>query len=428
MNPIPCHRARVSFELYLDGGLSQEDCEVLESHLFECAACASVIGDDVLLGEALEETLRAGGAEPMQPASRFGSRRSLRAAAAAVLLMLAGVGIGHLTTRGVGGGTPSSEPGRAPGGGAGDAVAQGDLVPLSEMAEDPWVGLASFTDADLMDAEREGLQSRGERLEWRLRRSEAQLDLVRPLLEEVATPRRVVARLSDRIRQSPPVQPGRPAREDGERMRDPVRGAAALLWRDPQAAFGPVSEWLKSAQTPFERRAAVKLLALLRIAEAHDLLEAEVREGPAREAALDGLVALRDPRSHDLFLSLMEDQALPLDPTRIKAAGGLHRLGDPRGLEFLLAAFRSHPGLGPNQALRKRILFRTLANPSHETAAVLPEMIEGVRLERPDRAAIVELLTLSGMSDNDPALVPLVGSGVGDHERVRGERGLIEKP
>ena len=76
MNAIQCHRARVSFELYLDGGLSHEDCEVLEAHLFECAACASAIGDDVRLGEAIEETLRAGGDRAeCGPRSRLGSRR-----------------------------------------------------------------------------------------------------------------------------------------------------------------------------------------------------------------------------------------------------------------------------------------------------------------------------------------------------------------
>jgi hypothetical protein len=285
------------------------------------------------------------------------------------------------------------------------------------MSDDPWLGLASFTDADLAAAEREGQKSRRERTEWRVRRSEAELDLVRPLLEETATPGRVVARLRERIHAGVGAQ-GRP-RADGDRAADPflpVYGAAMLLRRDPSAALGPISEWLRTAETPRERRAAVKLLAMLRIPEAHDVLVAEVR-GDARDAALGGLVALRDPRSREVFESLMDDKTLPLETTRVAAAGGLHRLGDPRGLAFLLKTFRAHRKPGPEakpgqeQMLLKRILFNVGANPGHETVAVLPELIDGVVLSPKERSALVEWLTLSGMSETDPALIELVEGG-----------------
>ena len=70
MNAVQCHRARMSFELYLDGGLSHQECEVLEAHLFECAACAAAVGDDVRLGEAIEEAIRTGSWRVSPSASR----------------------------------------------------------------------------------------------------------------------------------------------------------------------------------------------------------------------------------------------------------------------------------------------------------------------------------------------------------------------
>src|SRR6185295_18856904 len=113
------------------------------------------------------------------------------------------------------------------------------------------------------------------------------------------------------------------SRTDGERAREAARhvlGAELLLRRDPHAAFGPVSEWLSSAQTPIERRAAVRLLGLLRVREAHDLLAAEVKSGPTRDSALDGLVLLKDPRSRDVFAGVLGDPDPQVEPpTRVKA-------------------------------------------------------------------------------------------------------------
>lgn len=399
MNAFKCHRARVNFELYLDGGLSPEDCEALEQHLFECSACASVVGDDIQLGEAIEKAgdvaihLRPGSAR-VPPSGR------LRTAAAAAILLIAGAAIGHFV--------PSGQAKQS------EAGSVKDLVPLTELVDEPEIGFASFTDNDVLEAEREGLRSRVGQSEWRARRIEAEMDLMRPLLEETATPERVVERLADRVRQMAPGPPPRPPRDDRERMRGgpfhQVHVAASLLRRDPQGAFEPVAAWLKSARTPFERQSAVKLLACLRLPQAHDLLVAELREGPARELALDGLVALRDPRSHDLFASMLDDERLPLDQ-RIKAAGGLHRLADPRGLDFLVKTFRAHNSPS-DQPLLRRILLQVGANPGRETAEALPELLKGVRLEsRAERSAMAEWLTLSGMSDGDPALLRLVETG-----------------
>jgi hypothetical protein len=331
--------------------------------------------------------------------------------------LFAGIGIGHLTTRAQKPGAPQA-PGETPV--AGTDLARAKELPPFEIAEEPWLGLASFSDAALAQAEREGQRSRRERSEWRARRSEAELDLVRPLLEETATPARVVARLRERIRAGTP-----PARPQGDRPADPfmpVYGAAMLLRREPRAALAPITEWLRSAETSRERRAAVKLLAMLRIPEAHDVLAAEV-QGEARDAALGGLVALRDPRSREVFRSLMADKTLPLETTRVTAAGGLHRLGDPQGLEFLLKTFRAQRKVGndskpgPDQMLLKRILFNVGANPCPDTVAVLPELIDGVVLNAKERASLVEWLTLSGMSESDPALVELVEGG-GDRGKI----------
>src|SRR5262245_3406446 len=96
MNAITCHRTRMSFELYLDGGLSVEECETLEAHLFECAACAAAVGDDVRLGEAIEESIRAGGPSVVAPPRARFWRPPVRAAAAAVVLLVAGIGIGYV--------------------------------------------------------------------------------------------------------------------------------------------------------------------------------------------------------------------------------------------------------------------------------------------------------------------------------------------
>lgn len=430
MNAIQCHRARMSFELYLDGGLSLEDCETLEAHLFECAACAAAVGDDVRLGEAVEESLRTGTVEqrpkraaastPTFALARLGT--PVRAAAAAVVLLAAGVGIGHLTASKSGGGSP------APSSGGGDEIVKGPAdgtaeLPPTEVTDDPWVGLATFTDADLIDAERNALKSRGERFEWRVRRAEAAFDLMRPLLEETATPARVVTRLSERIRQAVAGPPGRP---DGERLRETLRhvaGAELLLRRDPHAAFGPVSEWLKSAQSPFERRAAVKLLGMLRVREAHDLLAAEVKPGPTRDSALDGLVVLRDPRSRDVFAGVLDDPDPQVEtPTRVSAAGGLHRLGDPRGLGFLVGTFKKTPP-GANDWLRRRIVRHVVANPNPEAVAELPDLIGGVRLDPKERGLLIEVLTLSGMSDTDPVIQQLRKPSPFDRDHGRPERG-----
>jgi hypothetical protein len=423
MNAIQCHRARMSFELYLDGGLSLEECEGLEAHLFECAACAAAVGDDVRLGEAIEESLRSGTVEhrPERPARAWA--RPARVAAAAVVLLAAGIGIGHLTASKPRGG-PS-----APAAGTGDEIVKGQPegtaeLPPSEVTDDPWVGLATFTDADLIDAERNALKSRGERFEWRVRRAEAAFDLMRPLLEETATPARVVNRLSERVRQAV----ANPGRTEGERIREAVRhvlGAELLLRRDPHAAFGPVSEWLASAQSPIERRAAVRLLGLLRVREAHDLLAAEVKPGPTRESALDGLVLLRDPRSRDVFASVLDDHDPQVEaPTRVKAAGGLHRLGDPRGLEFLVGTFKKTPAArGPNDDLRRRIVSYVVANLTPEATAELPDLIGGVRLDPKERGLLIEVLTLSGMPDTDPVIMQLRKPGPPDRDHGRPDRG-----
>ena len=168
-----------------------------------------------------------------------------------------------------------------------------------------------------------------------------------------------------------------------------------------------MSEWLKSAQTPFERRAAVKLLALLRFAEAHDLLAAEVREGPAREAALDGLVALaRSPVSRRLRCRLMDDPAPPLEPDADQGRGrpaparGSARPRVPaRDLPLTTRAGRERRRCAGGSSCARR------GEPvPRDCGAVLPELIEGVRLEPTDAGGIVELLTLSGMSDTDPVI------------------------
>ena len=423
MNAVQCHRARMSFELYLDGGLSQEECEVLEAHLFECAACAAAVGDDVRLGEAIEEAIRTGGTESVRrPASSFRWAAPIRVAAAALLLLVAGICVGRITASS--GGTPSVAPARP------DSVAKPDdsrgvaeLVPLTEISEDPWASLASFTDKDLAQAERDSLQSRTERFESRARRAEAAFDLIQPILEETATPTRIVARLSERFRTA--AVASRSPKDDVQKPREPGRepirqgfGAELLRRCDPHAAFSAVTDWIRAAQSPAERRAAVRLLALLRVSEAHDVLAAEVKDGPAREPALDGLILLRDPRSREIFRALVDDPALPLDdPMRVKAAGGLHRLGDPHGLEFLLATFRGNRGPGRNEALRRQVLWHVVSNPGRESAEVLPEVLEDVRLGPTDRGLLVELITLSGMSEIDPSLVRLVGRPCSDHPR-----------
>jgi HEAT repeat protein len=217
------------------------------------------------------------------------------------------------------------------------------------------------------------------------------------------------------IRHPAPGPPHRPPRDEADRAGEAFRhvaGAELLLRRDPHAAFGPVSEWLREAQSPLERRAAVKLLGRLRVQEAHDLLAEEVKSGPARDWALDGLVLLRDPRSREVFRSVLDDPDAPLDPTRVKAAGGLHRLGDPRGLEFLRNTFQATPpGSRTNDELRQRVLCHVIASPSREAVAVLPELIQGVRLDPKHRGLLIELLTLSGLADSDPALISLIKSG-----------------
>jgi Putative zinc-finger len=423
MNAIQCHRARMSFELYLDGGLSLEECESLESHLLDCAACAAAVGDDVRLGEAIEESMGSGKIELRAVRQARSWKGPARAAAAAVVLLAVGVGIGNLTA---GKGAPVTPPG-SPGGGDPVVRAAGpvgssdlDVLPASDLTDDPWVGLATFTDADLVDAERTALKSRGERFEWRIRRAEAAFDLMRPLLEETATPARVVERLKDRIAHSGGSVPGRPPREGGDRMweaRRHVAGAEMLLRRDPHAAVGPVTAWLETADGPVERWAAVKLLGLLRVREAHDLLAAEsAKGGPIRDAALDGLVLLRDPRSRDAFRAVMDDAAAPIDPTRVKAAGGLHRLGDSRGLEFLLATFEK---AAPGDSVRKRVLCHVVANPTREAVAELPKLIQNVRLDPKERGQLVELLTLSGAAETDPNLVPMLRQSPGDRDHGR---------
>jgi hypothetical protein len=401
MSPIDCLRTRARFELYLDGDLPAEDAAALEAHLFACAACAAAVGEDVRLGEAFE-TAMAEGPLTVGPARAPGWRRARAAAAAAVLLAVGAV-CGRFVAP-AGGGAP----GLAPSDEAGRRLAAGDLVPLTEVVDEPWVGLASFTDQDLIEAERDALLHKVGEFEERARRVENELDFMRPMVDETATPERVIARLKDRVRAAAAAPASRPSREDVGRMREVWRHgrvAAMLLSRDPHAAFGPVSGWLASASTPLERRTAVKLLAALRLPAAHDLLVAETQASATRELALDGLLALRDPRSREFFARLMDDPSLDLDPTRLKAAGGLHRLGDPRGLDFLVRTFRAHPGPGD---LRRRILFHVGANPSAPARAILPELLDGVRLDGRDRGAMAEFLALSGVSENDPVLLRLM--------------------
>jgi hypothetical protein len=316
------------------------------------------------------------------------------------VLLCAGVGIGHLTTertskRGAPPGQPAS--------GVNDSGQPEALAP-SEPSEDSWLGVS---DAEFRAAEREGQKSFRERSEWRVRRYESELDLLRALSQDTAIPDKIVARLQERFKKS---------REEADRGQDPyvaVYAAARLLGHDRAAAFGAVAEWVRKAQGPREHRAAVKLLALLKVPEAHDLLAAEI-SGPASAAALSGLVALHDPRSHDVFKSVMEDDSLLLDPMRITAAGGLHRLGDPAGLRFLHDRFFDK-GSGP--FLRKRILFNVGANPARESVSELRDMLSAVRPEEvhleaaKDREALREWLTLSGVSDGDLASLPLLDNG-----------------
>jgi hypothetical protein len=334
-----------------------------------------------------------------------------RAAAAAVLLVAGGVAGPALGERS----RPGGE-GTGVSGPAGPLVASTDIVPVAEVVDEPWVGLASFTDKDLFEAERDALLDKVGEYENRTRRIETELDFMRPLVEQTATASRIVESLRERVRNHAAAAGQR--REDGGRMRDVWRHgrvAAMLLSRDRQSAYGPVRQWVQSAETPLERRTAIKLLAALRLPEGHDLLIEGTRDGVTRELALDGLLALRDPRSSAVFLAMMNDERLELDPTRLKAAGGLHRLGDRRGLDFLLASFRSHAG-PPD--LRRRIVFHVGANPSPPTRAVLPELLDGVRLDARDRAAMAEFLALSGVPDTDPALIRLL-SGAGDREPRR---------
>lgn len=404
MNAIDCHRTRINFDLYLDGALASDEVERLETHLFSCAACAAAVGEDIRLGEILEDGRTLPEVAPL--AGVVSGRRPVsRRAAAAVILIALGAAAGHLLSR-HDGATPdrqarASDPVVADGGPTG-------LVPLSDMVEEPDAGLASFSDVEVLEAEREGLRTMVDRSEFRARRVEAELDLMRPLIEETATAERVVERLADRMRKLPGGSLSRPEREDRDHVRKAmheVHAASSLLRRSPERAFASVAGWLRTARTPIERQAAFKLLASLRLPQAYDLLAAEAQGGVARDFALDGLALLRDPRARELFVAIMEDESLSLDPTRLRAAGGLHRLGDARALEFLVRTYRE--ASPSDQFLRKRILFHVGSNPGRETAAVLHELIEGVRLDPRERASMREWLILSGMSDSDPSLVKL---------------------
>ena len=89
---LPCERAREWASLRLDGELSQLESAMLESHLARCAAC----NDVVFQTEALTGALRTSPLEAVRrpiAIPRAGAMRAARVtAAAAVMLVAAGLG------------------------------------------------------------------------------------------------------------------------------------------------------------------------------------------------------------------------------------------------------------------------------------------------------------------------------------------------
>lgn len=89
---LPCERAREWASLRLDGELSQLENAMLESHLARCAAC-----DEVVVGtEALTTALRTSPLEALRRPIAIPRAAAMRAArvtaAAAVMLVAAGLG------------------------------------------------------------------------------------------------------------------------------------------------------------------------------------------------------------------------------------------------------------------------------------------------------------------------------------------------
>jgi anti-sigma factor RsiW len=89
---LPCERAREWASLRLDGELSQLESAMLESHLTRCAACHEV----VVQTEAFTTALRSSSPEALRRPIAIPRAAAMRAArvtaAAAVMLVAAGLG------------------------------------------------------------------------------------------------------------------------------------------------------------------------------------------------------------------------------------------------------------------------------------------------------------------------------------------------
>jgi HEAT repeats/PBS lyase HEAT-like repeat len=130
-----------------------------------------------------------------------------------------------------------------------------------------------------------------------------------------------------------------------ESLRDPEnrRAAVRYLAKLGCSEAGPEILRLTRAEDPRVRRAAVRALGKLghepALPRLREILETD-SDRATREWAIVAVGQLRDRKSYDLLLSLLEASALS---TRRAAAIALGELGDPRAISAIREASSSEP-------------------------------------------------------------------------------------
>ncbi len=403
MNPVLCQKARAQFDEFLDGGLGPEAEVFITDHLLDCPACAAYLGEDIRLGEALPRAF----AVPQEAPRRRWTPVAWRTAAAAALILV-GFGVGRLQTSGR---VPRHTGGEGPplaGTNGGATTGGGDVD------ETPSLLYASYDDV-VATAEIDGLQARLGRA--RLSEARAQVILDARGNDSPIQPANVLDGFIQRVRLALASDVGSPPAGRHDDLACRRRAVRDLLQPDRAVAVPLISAWVESAANASERRIAVQLLAEVGGAEAFPRLAAEAKSGPARDVALEGLRSARDERSRKLFEDVAADPTAPRDLVEI-AVGGLHRMGDRKALDRLVAMF--HEANGPDsRATRRHIIWDVAMRPTPEALAVLPELIGSADLETRYRYALGDWLINSGAAGIQRTLEKLVDGAVDETWRLR---------
>ncbi len=381
MNAILCQRARAQFELFLDGALDAETEMFVTQHLLDCPACAAQVGEDVRLGDTLS---RVFGSLPAERAPWVGVSVKWRMAAAAALLLIVGFGAGSLsniTTH------PSGGPTRHQDAGVTDSIT------------------AAYVDPSLLltALENEALNDKSAQLARHSFKIELENDCLRTAGKVNVDG--VLKLFIGRVRASLALA-DRNSRDDRELMFK-AGAVGEMLRPDRDQALPLITAWLDACTLAAERRVAARLLARAGGTAAIERLSAEARSGIARDEALESLRRLCEPRTRPVFEEVLADPAATPE-SQLRAAGGLHVLGDGQALDRLVKLFRAHVPEGERDTFRKRVVMELAARPSTEVLAVLPALIPTANLGSRDRRWLAEWLENAAPGGVRPIIALLI--------------------